>query len=549
MNWYRNLSVRWKLQIGFFAVAVVTTLYNRWHATHELKNMIEIARAGNAPAEILRQLEANLHAYAFNSIWETGLEFLCQFLVIAFIANLFAKPIIHLSHVLKQVETGDLTKFANHHAQDEVGVLGKAFNMVLLKFNRILREVEDSGKHMEQSAFQVAKISHEIYDVGRHQENRSGEVLSAMQELHEVSSSVQSQAIEAAERSRKVESLAREGIAHVRNNIGAMEETTQEVSRASREIEDLEQSAQQIHVIVNTIKEIAGQTNLLALNAAIEAARAGEQGRGFAVVADEVRKLAERTSNSAEEVSDIIEGLSGKVHQVTATMGSAVEKVYVTQEGARKTAQTIEIMASNSVEAAVGNQGISDISRQQLEQFGLLKSNIETLFATLKENGTKVEATAAIGEDLRRVSSRLNELMAGFQFSHEKVIEPAQNEQREAPRIHNSLLVKVSQGGESQDAQLIDAISQDVSMKGVRLSLAHRVDQNQPIELDIYLPHEDLKVYERQQPLHLLGKVTWQSGQDGRNRCLAGVGFVDLKESDRLKLKECFKYFNMKAEF
>jgi methyl-accepting chemotaxis protein len=489
-------------------------------------------------------MQASHSAYIFNSYWEAGLEFAVQFFLIAFEANLFARPIINLGHSLESVEKGDLTKRVGLTSHDEVGVLQKMFNSVLEKLNGILREVEDSGKHMGQSAYQVAKISHEIYDIGKQQESRSGEVTSAMQQLHNTSSAVQDQAMKAAERSRQVEALAREGIENVRQNINAMEDTTREVKRASSEIGELEESAHQINMIVNTIKEIAGQTNLLALNAAIEAARAGEQGRGFAVVADEVRKLAERTSSSAEEVNSIIEQLSAKVQQVTNTMSVAVEKVNITQEDARKTASTIEVMATNSVETAQGNQGISDASHQQLQQFGLLQQTMETLFATLRENGTKVEATAAIGEDLRRVSGRLSELMSSFQFSHEVMIGTVQHEQRTVPRVNNSLLVKITQGEDR-----IDAISQDFSLSGVRLSLPRRLDTQQPVALQMYLPYEDLKVYESQEPVKLTGEVTWQDGQDGRSRCMAGLKFVDMKDADRAKIKECFKFFNVNAEF
>jgi methyl-accepting chemotaxis protein len=365
-----------------------------------------------------------------------------------------------------------------------------------------------------------------------------------MQQVHQVSSTVQAQATEAVERSRRVEDLAQEGISQVRRNISAMQQTTQEVNRASQEIQELEASAVQIHEIVNTIKDIAGQTNLLALNAAIEAARAGEQGRGFAVVADEVRKLAERTSSSAEEVNGIISQLSGKVRQVTEAMHVVVEKVDATQQDALSTSRTIEFMAGHSVETAESNQGISDASQQQMSQFGVLQETLETLFFTMRENGTKVEATAAIGEDLRRATARMNEIMSGFTFSHEKPSNTDQNEQRAVPRSESSMLLKITQGG-----QKLDAISQNISMTGIKLSLPKPMETNLPVEIAIFLPKDDLRAYETQSPIVLKGRVVWQNTQDGRNRCIAGVEFVNLSETDRYKIQQCFKFFNESAEF
>jgi methyl-accepting chemotaxis protein len=225
-------------------------------------------------------------------------------------------------------------------------------------------------------------------------------------------------------------------------------------------------------------------------------------------------------------------------------MSVVVEKVNLTQESSSQTAETIEIMASNSVEAAKGNQDISDISRQQLDQFGLLQSNIWMLFVTLKENGTKVEATAAIGEDLRRLSGRLNELMAGFQFSHEIAINTAQHEQRKAPRANNSMLVKIVQGDD-----FLDALILDFSLTGARLSLARKLDVVNPMDMKVYLPYENLREYESQIPIELKGNIAWQEEQEGRARCTAGVQFIGLQDSDRDKIKQCFDFFNLQAEF
>jgi len=453
-----------------------------------------------------------------------------------------AHPLRTVIRHFEEITKGNLSSAIDDRREDEIGQVLKSLAAMQEKLNSILREVEDCGRYMGQSAYQVATISNEISEVSKQQESRSGEVTSAMQQMHQISSNVQAQAIEAADRSRQVETLAREGIKNVQQNIGSMEEATRQVSRASDEIQELEQSAQQIHNIVNTIKEIAGQTNLLALNAAIEAARAGEQGRGFAVVADEVRKLAERTTNSATEVSDIIGQLSGKVQQVAATMNVVVQKVNVTQEEAGETAHTIEGMASNSVETAQANQGISSASHQQLDQFGLLQSTMETLFSILKESGAKVETTAAIGDDLRMVTSRLNNLMSGFTFNSGIIIEAAQNEHRRAPRAKNSLLVKMSQGGNT-----VEAVSSDFSLTGLRLRLPQPVNEREQIDLSLYLPNDNLDQYEHQKPLHLQGRVSWQRKEGGNTLC--GVEFVNVDESKRNMLKKCFEFFHKNSEF
>ncbi|MEW6313261.1 MAG: methyl-accepting chemotaxis protein [Pseudomonadota bacterium] len=541
---FHELSIRWKLQIAFMVVTMVTTIYNRMLASHELTKMVEIAQTGGASAQIIEQLEANHNAYIFNSFWESGIEFVLQFFVIGFLATLFVKPILALCQALRAVEHGDLTKGVENTSHDEIGQLEKGFNAMLAKLNTIMREINDSGKRMGQSAYQIAKISNEIAEVSKAEQNRSNEVSNATDRLQEISETVQSNAESATERAKRTEERARQGILTVQRNIAEMELTVQEVNRASGQINNLEHSAEKIHDIIAVIKTIAEQTNLLALNAAIEAARAGEQGRGFAVVADEVRKLAERTTVSATEVSAIIGDLTQSMQLVTGSMSSVVNKVHANQSVASETENAIKSMVTEVEETAIANRGICQASKDQLENFRLLQKTLDKLFMTLSESSTKVETTAAIGENLYGVTGKLNELMAGFKFENQVVIEPAQHEKRHHPRAQNNLLIKATQGSTT-----LEGISKDFSLTGLRLRLSEAIDATQPVSLAIFLPTDDLDTFKQQKPLHLKGRIAWSDYKQNRNEYLYGIQFIEPSASEQECLKACFAYFNRNAEF
>jgi methyl-accepting chemotaxis protein len=542
INWFKALSIRWKLQIGFFMVTMITTVYNRMLASHELGQMVELARKGGVDQQVISQLEANHSAYIFNSFWESGLEFMLQFILIGFVASMFVKPIKALCVALKEVEKGDLTREVEHLSRDEIGTLEESFNDVLAKLNHIMREVDESGKEMEQSAFQIAKISHEIAEVGRKEQSRSDEVNTATRQLHEISESVQVRASEATVRARETAARANEGIDIVHKNISEMEGTVQEVNQAAGKIAELEKSAAQIHAIITTIQAIAEQTNLLALNAAIEAARAGEQGRGFAVVADEVRKLAERTTTSAGEISRIVGQLGGKVHEVTASMNVVVGKVHDNQKLAGETATVIERISADVAETASANTGISEASGGQIRNVDILQKTLEELFSTLHESSDKVETTAIIGDGLHKVTGKMNQLMAGFTFNHSQSILAEQHEKRTAPRASNRLLVRVEQGDLA-----MECCSLDFSMSGIRLQMNKKLDRTNPIMMELYLPQDDLAQYRTQKPVRVPGKISWQRVEDDKYVC--GVAYENVTGEVERGLRECFKYYNKQPEF
>ena len=537
-----SLSIRWKLQLSFFMVTMITTIFNRMLASHELSKMVEITRTNGVAQQVVDQLSANHATYIFNSFWESGIEFAIQFIIIGFLANNFVRPILALCKALKAVEAGNLTGEVANHSRDEIGTLEKSFNDVLASLNKIMREIDDSGRHMGQSAYQIAKISHEISEVSQKEQSRSDAVTNATVELHKISSRVQESALSATERARQTEEHANQGIMTVQRNIEEMEQTALQVNRAAAEISELAQAADQIHNIIDTIKTIAGQTNLLALNAAIEAARAGEAGRGFAVVADEVRKLAEKTNSSAAEVSDIIALLTGKVAQVTEAMSVVVEKVHANQQVAGETANVIQAMVGQVTQTAEASHNISDASKQQLDNLAILSDTLDNLFATLRESSTKVEATATIGDNLYSVTRKLNSVISGFTFEHTKVIEPTQHEKRRSPRAQNNLLVKVSQRDASQEG-----VTRDFSMTGMQMMLSETLEQGDNVSLGIYLPTDNMEQYQRQVPAPFTGRVAWQ--RQASEGVLCGIEFIDLDNEKRRNLKACFDFYKKNADF
>ena len=193
-----------------------------------------------------------------------------------------------------------------------------------------------------------------------------------------------------------------------------MEHITTTVNESSRIIQDLGQQSNQISQIVNVIKDIADQTNLLALNAAIEAARAGEQGRGFAVVADEVRKLAERTSNSTQEITAMIGKIQNGTHMAIQSMETAVSRV---GEGATKALQAGD--AINQIKSGVGHvvSAVNEISGSLKEQALSNSENshkVENIARLAEENSTSFQETAKTVQHIKGLASNLGNLVGRF---------------------------------------------------------------------------------------------------------------------------------------
>jgi methyl-accepting chemotaxis protein len=348
---------------------------------------------------------------------------------------------------------------------------------------------------------------------------------------------VHQMAIEVSNISNSAEDSARQSISHVSSSIATMGNMSREVDTAAAQMAELNESAKAIVAVVKSIHDIAEQTNLLALNAAIEAARAGEQGRGFAVVADEVRGLANRTTQSTDKISGIIEQLYDKVTRVSETMNMVVESATATQKHSHTISDTIESMANVISSTAESNLNIANVSGEQTHRLNDLQQSLQRLFEINKENHAKVETTAGISDDLYYVTENLQHVLSEFTFDRKEIAENfSGNETRRAPRIGYRLRVEAAQNG-----KLHGGTCMDFSLTGMKLRLTEALSNSNTFQLKIFVPYDDKHAYGKQKPLTVEAKVVWTNQQG--DYVLHGIEFINLDSSATQSINKCIAYF------
>jgi len=458
------------------------------------------------------------------------------------ITNAIGRTIRHL----ETLEGGDLSHEIVIKRKNEISKILLALRGMVGKLTEVLHNIHGASLQMEQSSFQIAEISNEISESSRSQQQRAQDVSAATGEVRMMSESVRELSERMLGNSRETEKEAEQGLQATRDNIAQMRLTVAEVNRAAEETSGLNQVGEQIHKIIASITDIADQTNLLALNAAIEAARAGEQGRGFAVVADEVRNLATRTSRETQEITKIITEFTGQVSATMRTMERIVERVHGGEQKTLQTAQIIETMVESVRGTSSASLRISEASSAQMDRLTELQQSQESLFHTIKDNGSKVGVTATISKDLNEVTKQFNRLLDNFTFRTETEITQAAHEQRRHPRAQNGLLVLVRRPGSRQETK---GITSDFSMTGLQLRMSDQseFERGGDVELEIMTPGNSLEEYEKQTPLRVGARVVWCRNQSTGTTC--GLEFGQLLPEHRQRLEFCFKHFKKNARF
>ena len=538
-DFWLKLSLRWKLQIGFMAIAMITTIYNRWIAANELKKTIAIVANSSESKLLLQQLEQKYADFLMSSIWDSLLQFTLQFFVIAIVARLFVEPIIELVKSLEAIEEGDLTQKVTIHSKDEIGDLEQHFNLMLSKLNSILLNVDKSTVHMSQSAFQIAAISKEIEDMSSAEKANESAIEQATENVSEIADNVSQLAQSAKQNSEKVEQQAKSSFGALSQSVEQLQDVSKEISQTSHQVEDIVQFSQTINGILSTIKEIAEQTNLLALNAAIEAARAGEQGRGFAVVADEVRQLAARSQNSAEEISSILSELGNKVVVAQQSMSGLVNSISASQQQLNVTAEHVDKMQQDVDATYQLNQQIESASDTQRQNLNSLIDQLNSLFTTLHDNTIKISNSANISTSLNTLTDNLHNQLAGLTIDKSADIETLENNghsRRKAKRVKGHSLISLY----TEDSR-VEGLSSDISESGLGIVTSNPIPTDTQLQLELKIPKSELLSYKNQQPVKIPVELAWQQSVDGQN--VAGLKFSNLNTSQKQAIRDSMQFY------
>ncbi|QSV45872.1 methyl-accepting chemotaxis protein [Geobacter benzoatilyticus] len=326
------------------------------------------------------------------------------------ITRSITKPLRAMNSMMDDIAQGegDLTKRIEVLSNDELGRLGCSFNLFVEKLQQIIAMVAENTSQVAAAAGQVYSTSEQMATGAEEVAAQAGTVATASEEMAATSNEIANNCMMAAEGSREASSSASGGSRVVEETITVMNRISERVREAAQTVEGLGARSDLIGEIIGTIQDIADQTNLLALNAAIEAARAGEQGRGFAVVADEVRALAERTTKATREIGEMIKGIQQETGRAVSSMEEGVKEVATGTSEAAKSGDALQEILDriNGVTGQVSQ--IATAAEQQTATTAEITNNIQQIT-------TVVEATARGAQESASAASRLTGLATELQ--------------------------------------------------------------------------------------------------------------------------------------
>jgi len=385
------------------------------YADSMMKSLAALIQYNTKGAEHASQRSSAVFDEAFSLIVIALVMILLALVVIAtLLTRSIILPLADAVAVAERVATGDLTRDIQVIGRDEPALLLRALS-------RMQQSLRDTIRKIAASSDQLASASEELHtvteDTSRGLHQQSAEIDQAATAVNQMTAAVEevaNNAVSTADASKGADQTTRDGRDQVNQALASIQHLVNDVTDTSGEIEQLASNANEISRVLDVIGAIAGQTNLLALNAAIEAARAGEAGRGFAVVADEVRALAHRTQQSTAEIEQMITGIQSGTERAVTAMHTSQDRANGTLEVAQSAGQALEVIAEAITSINQRNLVIASASEEQAQVAREVDRNLVNIRDLAMQTSAGANQTSAAAQDLSRLAVDLNAMVAQF---------------------------------------------------------------------------------------------------------------------------------------